>query len=76
MIGMGVIGYGYWGPNLVRNFAEAPGARLVGISDARTDRLDQARRRYPSAFLTERASELLANPAVDAVAIATPVSSL
>jgi predicted dehydrogenase len=75
MIGIGVIGYGYWGPNLVRNFAEAPGARLVGITDTRTDRLDQARRRYPSALLTERASELLADPAVDAVAIATPVSS-
>jgi predicted dehydrogenase len=75
MIGIGVIGYGYWGPNLVRNFAEAPGARLVGICDARADRLDQARRRYPSALLTERASELLADPRVDAVAIATPVSS-
>lgn len=75
MIGIGVIGYGYWGPNLVRNFAEAPGARLAGISDTRADRLDQARRRYPSALLTERTSELLADPAVDAVAIATPVSS-
>src|SRR5436190_14829192 len=75
MIGIGVIGYGYWGPNLVRNFAEAPGAKLIGISDARAERLDQARRRYPSALLTGRASELLADPAVDAVAIATPVSS-
>lgn len=75
MIGIGVIGYGYWGPNLVRNFAEAPGAKLIGISDSRSERLDQARRRYPSAFLTGRASELLADPAVDAVAIATPVSS-
>ncbi len=75
MIGIGVIGYGYWGPNLVRNFAEAPGAKLIGISDARSARLDQARRRYPSALLTERASDLLADPTVDAVAIATPVSS-
>jgi predicted dehydrogenase len=75
MIGIGVIGYGYWGPNLVRNFAEAPGARLAGISDMRADRLTQARRRYPSALVTERASELLADPSVDAVAIATPVSS-
>lgn len=75
MLGIGVIGYGYWGPNLVRNFAEAPGAKLVGICDARSERLDHARRRYPSALLTGRASELLADPAVDAVAIATPVSS-
>lgn len=75
MIGIGVIGYGYWGPNLVRNFAEAPGATLAGISDMRSERLAQARRRYPSARLTEQASELLADPAVDAVAIATPVST-
>lgn len=75
MIGIGVIGYGYWGPNLVRNFAEAPGAILAGISDLSSERLAQARRRYPSARLTERASELLADPAVDAVAIATPVST-
>ena len=38
MIGMGVIGYGYWGPNLVRNF-EAPGARVVAVSDLRQERL-------------------------------------
>jgi predicted dehydrogenase len=75
MIGIGVIGYGYWGPNLVRNFADTPGSRLAGISDTRTERLAQARRRYPSALLTEHASELLADPAVDAVVIATPVSS-
>src|SRR5690349_13375631 len=75
MIGIGVIGYGYWGPNLVRNFAEAPGATLVGVSDLRADRLAQAQRRYPSARFAERPDELLADPAIDAVAIATPVSS-
>lgn len=75
MIGIGVIGYGYWGPNLVRNFAEAPGASLAGISDMRSERLDQARRRYPTALLTQHASELLANSSVDAIAIATPVST-
>jgi predicted dehydrogenase len=75
MIGVGVIGFGYWGPNLVRNFAEAPGATLVGVSDLNSDRLAQAQRRYPSARVTERPSDLLADPAVDAVAIATPVST-
>lgn len=75
MIGIGVIGYGYWGPNLVRNFAEAPGASLAGISDKREERLAEARRRYSSARITEDYSELLADPAIDAVAIATPVSS-
>lgn len=75
MIGVGVIGYGYWGPNLVRNFAEAPGASLIGVSDVRTERLAEARRRYPFAVVSDNYSELLADPAIDAVAIATPVSS-
>src|SRR6185369_15157370 len=75
MIGIGVIGYGYWGPNLVRNFAEAPGAKLVGVTDIRGDRLAEARRRYPFARMGDDYSELLANPEVDAIAIATPVSS-
>lgn len=75
MIGIGVIGYGYWGPNLVRNFAEAPGASLIGVSDIRAERLALAGRRYPSARLCDDYSDLLADPAVDAVAIATPVSS-
>ena len=75
MIGIGVIGFGYWGPNLVRNFADAPGATLLGIADLSTDRLARAKRRYPSARLTERPSDLLTDPAVDAVAIATPVST-
>ena len=75
MIGVGVIGYGYWGPNLVRNFAEAPGARLVGVSDVRAERLDHARRRYPGAIATENYSELLSSPDIQAIAIATPVST-
>ena len=56
MIGIGVVGYGYWGPNLVRNFAEAPGARVVSVCDARTERLAEARRRYPFVQTTERGS--------------------
>ena len=75
MIGIGVIGYGYWGPNLVRNFAEAPGATLVSVCDASTDRLVEARHRYPFVRTSERYQELLADSAVHAVAIATPVST-
>lgn len=70
-----MIGFGYWGPNLVRNFADAPGATLVGISDLSSDRLARAKGRYPSARLTEQPSDLLTDSAIDAVAIATPVSS-
>ena len=75
MIGVGVIGYGYWGPNLVRNFAEVPGARLVKIADLRPDRLALARQRYPGIETTTSCAELLADPRVDAVAVATPVST-
>jgi predicted dehydrogenase len=75
MIGIAVVGYGYWGPNLVRNFAEAPGAKLVGVCDASRDRLAEARRRYPSVHTAEHYNELLGDPSVDAVAIATPVST-
>ena len=75
MIRIGVIGYGYWGPNLVRNFAEAPGCSVTAISDERPDRLDLAGRRQPGTRLYRNAQELIAATDVDAVVIATPVST-
>ena len=75
MIGIGVIGYGYWGPNLVRNFSEAPGAKLIGISDVRPERIAEAARRYPAGQATESYTDLLIDTKIDAVAIATPVST-
>ncbi len=75
MIGVGVIGYGYWGPNLVRNFVEAAGSRVVMVSDLRPERLAQVQSRYPSIRVTTHYEELLAHPEIDAVVIATPVSS-
>jgi predicted dehydrogenase len=70
-----VIGYGYWGPNLVRNFSEAPNTRVAAICDMRPDRLAVAAKRCPGAQLTTQVHELLSNPDVDAVAISTPVST-
>lgn len=75
MIGIGVIGYGYWGPNLVRNFSEAPGAKVVAVSDRVAARLALVRKRYPAVTTSENPQELINNPAVDAVLIATPVST-
>lgn len=75
MIGIGVIGYGYWGPNLVRNFSEAPGAKLIGISDVRPERIAEAARRYPAGHASESYTDLLIDTKIDAVAIATPVST-
>jgi predicted dehydrogenase len=75
MIGIAVVGYGYWGPNLVRNFWEVPGARLVSVCDMRTERLSGVQSRYPAVEITSNYAEVLADPRVDVVAIATPVSS-
>lgn len=75
MIGIGVIGYGYWGPNLVRNFMQAPGAQVVAVSDMRTDRLALVHRHYPSVVATANFREVIQNPKVDAVVIATPVTT-
>src|SRR5262249_21771249 len=75
MIGIGVIGYGYWGPNLVRNFAEAPDARVVAVSDVRGERLAVVQARYPAISTTTDYRELLADPPIDAIVVATPVST-
>ena len=75
MIGVGVVGYGYWGPNLVRNLAEASETQIVGVADLRPNRLALAQNRYPAIQITGDYKKLLANPSVDAVAISTPVST-
>lgn len=75
MIGVAVIGYGYWGPNLVRNFWDIRDAQLVWVCDLQTERLAGVRRRYPAVEITEDFDQVLSDPRVDAVAIATPVSS-
>ena len=75
MIAIGVIGYGYWGPNLVRNLAEVPGARVGFVTDLRRDRLDLVAARFPYAKTSTDARDLIADPGVDAVAIATPVNT-
>ena len=73
MINFGVIGYGYWGPNLVRNLFEVAETTVLAVSDMRSDRLDQVRRRYPSVTVSTDFNDLLNNPDIDAIAIATPV---
>jgi predicted dehydrogenase len=72
---VGIIGYGYWGPNLARNFQEAAGTSVVAVSDLRAERLAQVRDRFPTARVTTDFRELMADPNVDAVVVATPVST-
>jgi len=75
MIRVAVIGYGYWGPNLVRNFVEATGTAVHSVCDRRPERLALVQARYPGVRVTTDPEEVFADTAVDAVAIATPVGT-
>src|ERR1700716_177352 len=72
---VGVIGYGYWGPNLVRNFNEAPGSYVNVVADRNQQRRDAVQRRYPWITAIDDASDLIADRGIDAVVIATPVAT-
>jgi predicted dehydrogenase len=74
-VGVGVIGYGYWGPNLVRNFADQPPARLVAVSDLSVERLTQVHGHYPKVKVTTDFRDVISDPNVDAIVVATPVST-
>ncbi|MBF0129776.1 MAG: Gfo/Idh/MocA family oxidoreductase, partial [Alphaproteobacteria bacterium] len=73
MINVGVVGCGYWGPNLIRNFLESDATRTTMICDLDPERLAPMTRRYPAVRATTSYAEMLADTEVDAVAIATPV---
>jgi predicted dehydrogenase len=75
LLRIGIIGYGYWGPNLVRNFFMAKDSEVVAISDANPKRLEHAQRLHPHLDMTRDAAKLVARPDIDAVAIVTPVST-
>jgi predicted dehydrogenase len=70
---VGVIGYGYWGPNIVRNFHGLENAELVAICDKNPAALRRAGRAYPGVQLTTGFAEVLASPDIDAIAVVTPV---
>jgi predicted dehydrogenase len=75
MIRVGVIGYGHWGPNLVRNFAELDDAAVAAVADHHPERLELLERRHPGIRTYLDHAGLLRDPSIDAVAIATPISS-
>ena len=72
---VGVVGLGYWGPNLVRNLHEVEEAELAWVCDLRPELLAGIRRRYPAIQATTSYEHMLSDPTLDAVAVATPVSS-
>jgi predicted dehydrogenase len=75
VIRLGVIGYGYWGPNLVRNFATSGRFEVVAVADQRTAARQSVTRNHPSIKAVESAAEIIGNSDIDAVAIATPVAT-
>ncbi len=70
-----VVGLGYWGPNLARNIDDLPEAELAALCDMRPEALAAAARRWPQARRCSSYEDILADPTVDAVVIATPVST-
>lgn len=75
MLKIGVIGYGYWGPNLVRNFAETPNVQVTMVADSKPNQLARLKSRYPAIETVSDAKDLIHSPNVDAVVIATPVNT-
>ena len=75
MINIGLIGYGYWGPNLARNFNSNPNMELKSVCDFSADRLKMAGRLYPRVKLTKDTDDLFCDTKLDAIAVATPVST-
>lgn len=75
MLTMGVIGYGYWGPNIVRNFNSLPGSSVVSVCDLDQRALYKVRKNYEGMHVTRDCNEILNSPDIDAVAIITPVST-
>jgi predicted dehydrogenase len=70
---VGVVGLGYWGPNLARNLAAIPGCRLEWLCDESTDARERVARAFPDARATGDLDDLLGDPRLDAVVLATPV---
>jgi predicted dehydrogenase len=75
VIRFGVIGYGYWGPNLVRNLVDLPDVQLAAVSDLNPARLAEVQRRYPNVRTAVDANELIRDPEIDAICVATPVAT-
>ena len=75
MIRIAIIGYGYWGPNLVRNFMNVEGCAVTHVCDLDIKKLDVSKKKYPSINTTNSIDQIFENSEIDAVVIATPVST-
>ena len=75
MIRIGVIGYGYWGPNIVRNFNGIDGAEVTAVCDRNEEALKRVKKLYPNINVAENCYEITKSTDIDAVAVVTPVST-
>lgn len=75
MLKLGVIGYGYWGPNIVRNFASHPDCRVAAIYDKSPKAVARALSSHPTVSIASDLDEITGSSEIDAVAIVTPVST-
>src|SRR2546423_618708 len=73
IIRFGVVGYGYWGPNIVRNLSSLPGACVVSLCDKNEHALRRATQTCPGLTLSSDSAEVISSPLIDAVAVITPV---
>ena len=73
MLNVGVLGYGYWGPNIVRNLHSLDGCHVAAVCDRSPAALKRVRQAYPDIAVTTEPSELLTSPKIDAIAVVTPV---
>jgi predicted dehydrogenase len=72
-LNVAVVGCGYWGPNLIRNFNQIPDCNMKMCCDLDTGKLERIKSIYPHIAITSRLEDILSDPAIEAVAIATPV---
>ncbi len=75
MLKVGIIGYGYWGPNIVRNFNSIEGSTVLSICDCNQTALYRAHQAYPNIPVTRDWNDILSSPQIDVVAVVTPVST-
>jgi predicted dehydrogenase len=75
MVKIGIVGCGYWGPNLVRDFSEIDGVKVASCADLSESRLAAVKKRLPEVSATKNSADIISDKSIDAVVIATPASS-
>src|SRR5450432_4578744 len=73
VVKFGVVGYGYWGPNVVRNLDRLEEAELVAVCDKSPAARRKVAKAFPRVLVTDDAAELMSSPDIDAIAVVTPV---